>query len=69
MNRGQMQQPKDKQKNGGMSMFYKKKKKATLFDFTVTAASTGAIAYILAKSMQKHMGENDGPRREMSDIE
>ncbi|MGP1906646.1 hypothetical protein ACTSEZ_00640 [Metabacillus sp. JX24] len=50
-------------------MFYKKKKKATLFDFTVTAASSGAIAYILAKSMQKHGGENDGPRRDMSDID
>lgn len=55
--------------NGGMIMFYKKRRKSNLFDYTLTAVSTGAIAWLVTKSMREN-GENDvDSRHDLSDMQ
>jgi UDP-N-acetylmuramyl tripeptide synthase len=55
--------------NGGMMMFYKKRRKSNLFDYTLTAVSTGAIAYLITKSMRENGEKDVDSRQDLSDMQ
>jgi UDP-N-acetylmuramyl tripeptide synthase len=55
--------------NGGMMMFYKKRRKSNLFDYTLTAVSTGAIAYLMTKSMRENGEKDVDSRQDLSDMQ
>lgn len=50
-------------------MFYKKRKKYTFFDMTLTAVSTGAIAYLMTKSMRDDEDRHVDSRQDLSDLQ
>ncbi len=50
-------------------MFYKKRKKYTFLDMTITAVSTGAIAYLMTKSMRDGEDRHVDSRQNLSDIQ
>lgn len=50
-------------------MFYKKRRKSNLFDYTLTAVSTGAIAYLMTKSMRENGEKDVDSRQDLSDMQ
>lgn len=50
-------------------MFYKKRKKYNFFDITLTAVSTGAIAYLMTKSMRDDEGRHVDRGQDLSDLQ
>ncbi|MDR0136470.1 hypothetical protein RFW18_01830 [Metabacillus idriensis] len=50
-------------------MFYKKRRKSNLFDYTLTAVSTGAIAWLMTKSMRENVEKGVDSRQDLSEMQ